>query len=116
MNTNHFQSLLEEEKSALEVSLASVGRRNPSNPDDWEPLPQATEQEADPLDVAEKIEGYEDNAAILKDLEIQYGEVLAALARVEAGTYGTCAVGGEPIDEARLEAKPSATTCVAHSS
>lgn len=42
-------------------------------------------------------------------------EVDAALDRVTAGTYGRCAVGGEPIDDARLEARPTATTCVAHS-
>ena len=42
-------------------------------------------------------------------------EVDAALERLAAGTYGTCAVGGEPIDDARLEARPTATTCVAHS-
>jgi len=41
-------------------------------------------------------------------------EVDAALARLADGTYGTCAVGGEPIDDARLEARPTATTCVAH--
>lgn len=41
-------------------------------------------------------------------------EVDAALARLAAGTYGTCAVGGEPVDDARLEARPTATTCVAH--
>ncbi|MBF4607762.1 TraR/DksA family transcriptional regulator [Curtobacterium sp. VKM Ac-1393] len=31
-----------------------------------------------------------------------------------AGTYGTCAVGGEPIPAARLAAVPWAATCVAH--
>ncbi|MBO0901216.1 TraR/DksA C4-type zinc finger protein [Cellulomonas sp. zg-ZUI222] len=41
-------------------------------------------------------------------------EVDAALGRLADGTYGTCAVGGEPIDDARLEARPTATTCVAH--
>lgn len=38
----------------------------------------------------------------------------AALARLAEGTYGRCAVGGEPIPDARLEARPTATTCVAH--
>ncbi|MCC2322574.1 TraR/DksA family transcriptional regulator [Cellulomonas xiejunii] len=42
-------------------------------------------------------------------------EVDAALARMDAGTYGRCAVGGETIDDARLEARPTATTCVGHS-
>lgn len=41
-------------------------------------------------------------------------EVDAALARLEAGTYGVCAVGGEPIDDERLEARPTALTCVKH--
>ncbi len=114
MNTEHFRTRLEDEKKELEIALATVGRRNPSNPLDWEPLPQATGQESDPIDAAELIEGYEDNTAILKDLEIQYGAVLAALARIEGGTYGTCSVDGVAIDEARLEANPAASTCVAH--
>lgn len=116
MNTEHFKTRLEAEKIELESGLSTIGRINPSNPGDWEPLPQATGQESDPLDVAQLIEGYEDNAAILKDLEIQYNAVLAALTRISQGTYGICVVGGEPIDEARLEANPSATTCVEHAS
>lgn len=40
-------------------------------------------------------------------------EVLAALARLEAGTYGTCVRCGQPIPPARLEARPMATMCVA---
>ena len=116
MNTEHYRARLEEEKIALEAALSTVGRRNPSNHEDWEAVPQATGQESDPVDVAELIEGFEDNAAILKDLEIQYGAVLASLIRIENGTYGTCSVDGAPIDEARLEANPSATTCVAHAS
>ncbi len=66
------------------------------------------------LDTAEQIEGFEDNTAILKELEIRYNEVLAALARIDAGSYGVCDVGGEAISEARLEANPAATTCVEH--
>lgn len=116
MNTEHFRTRLEAEKSELEASLATVGRINPSNPSDWEPLPQEVGQEADHVDAADLIEGYEDNAAILKDLEIRYGAVLAALARIEQGTYGVCTVSGEPIEEARLEANPSAATCIAHAS
>lgn len=40
-------------------------------------------------------------------------EVEAALARVDDDTYGICAVCGRPIPDARLEARPFATTCVA---
>lgn len=114
MNTNDYKRRLEEEKAKLEQELMSVGRRNPSNPNDWEPVPQETEPEADPNDVAEKIEGYEENTAILKDLEIRYNDVLAALDRIEKGIYGVCAVGGETIEPERLDADPAAKTCKAH--
>jgi RNA polymerase-binding transcription factor DksA len=39
-------------------------------------------------------------------------EVISALHRLEAGTYGTCAVCGELIDPARLRALPEAAECV----
>ncbi|HEX3925571.1 MAG TPA: TraR/DksA family transcriptional regulator [Streptosporangiaceae bacterium] len=36
-----------------------------------------------------------------------------ALARIDAGTYGTCESCGEPIGKARLQAFPRAVLCVA---
>jgi RNA polymerase-binding protein DksA len=50
--------------------------------------------------------GLEENA----DHLIQ--EVEAALARIDAGTFGTCVVCGKPIGEQRLEAVPYATLCI----
>ena len=35
-----------------------------------------------------------------------------AIARIEAGTYGSCESCGEPIGKARLQAFPKATLCV----
>lgn len=52
--------------------------------------------------------------ALAGDARRRLVEVDAALARLDAGTYGLCEVGGEPIDAARLEARPTATTCVRH--
>jgi len=40
-------------------------------------------------------------------------EIDRALAKIDAGTYGTCERCGEPIPEARLEALPYASLCVA---
>ncbi len=109
-----YKDRLTEEKTRLEGELLTIGRRNPSNPADWEAVPPETGQEADPNDAADLIEGYEANTAILKDLEIRYNLVLAALARIDAGTYGICETGGEEIEEARLNADASARTCKAH--
>jgi RNA polymerase-binding protein DksA len=39
-------------------------------------------------------------------------EVVDALRRLDAGTYGTCATCGERIGNARLDAVPTATLCI----
>jgi RNA polymerase-binding transcription factor DksA len=39
-----------------------------------------------------------------------------AIAKLDDGSYGRCEVCGEPIAEARLEAMPSARTCIEHAS
>ena len=41
-------------------------------------------------------------------------EVEAAVSRVGSGAYGSCGVCGETIAPARLEARPSASTCLRH--
>lgn len=114
MNIEHLKERLVTEKQTLEAELATVGRPNPSNPADWEPVPPEVGQEADPNDQADLMEGLGENTAILRDLENRYHDVLDALTRMEKGTYGTCTVGGEMIEDDRLEAEPAARTCKAH--
>jgi DnaK suppressor protein len=41
-------------------------------------------------------------------------EVDAALARIDAGTYGVCVLCGERIAPARLEARPTTDRCIRH--
>lgn len=113
-DTTTYRAKLEEEKQRLEEELKTVGRRNPSNPNDWEAVPQETGKEADPNDQADLMEHFSENSAILTDLEIRYNEVTDALARIDAGTYGTCKVCGKDIEEDRLGADPSADTCKEH--
>ena len=111
----HFKELLQNEQALLEKELATVGHVNPENPADWEA--NATDLNtvnADENDVADTIEEYENNTAILKQLEIRINEVKRALEKIEQGTYGTCEVCNEAIEEDRLEANPSARTCKAH--
>lgn len=63
--------------------------------------------------------GSEVNTAMEADLAAsmvdgQRRQVLAALERIDEGSYGTCAVCGERIDDERLEARPEAITCREH--
>jgi DnaK suppressor protein len=115
INTHHFKEKLEEELSILEGELKTVGRKNPDNPKDWEPLPpQLDILQADENESSDKIEGFEENTAILKQLEIRYNDVKAALERIENGSYGKCEINGDMIEKARLEANPAARTCIEH--
>lgn len=115
MALGHFKQLLLAEKTKLEGELKGIGRRNPANPQDWEPVPPAgVETESDIVDSADITIGFENNAAIVADLETRYNEVVAALERLEKGAYGRCEVSGEPIEAARLEADPAARTCLKH--
>ncbi len=111
----HFKKLLEKKLSTLETELKSVGHINPSNPKDWEPSSGEVDVNAsDSADIADNIESYESNTAILKQLETQYNDVKLALDKIEKGTYGICEISGEIIETARLEANPAARTSMAH--
>jgi RNA polymerase-binding transcription factor DksA len=115
MNTEYFKTKLLEEKTMLEAELQTVGRKNPSNLADWEGKePEMDTDRADEGEVAEGIDGLDTNNAILNDLEIRYNEILTALKKIDAGTYGICEVNGETIEEDRLEANPAAKTCKTH--
>jgi len=52
------------------------------------------------------------DATLEENAEEIVREIDAALARIDAGTYGSCAVCGKAIPEGRLDAIPYATLCV----
>ncbi|MBC7836360.1 TraR/DksA C4-type zinc finger protein [Acetobacteraceae bacterium] len=117
MNTEHFKEKLEAEFKSVETELKSVGTQNPENPADWEAketkMDTATPM-ADANEAADKLEEYTQNRAINDTLEVRYNEIKTALDKISNGQYGVCEIGGEPIEEARLEADPAARTCKAH--
>jgi RNA polymerase-binding transcription factor DksA len=115
IDIQYFKNKLESELAILKKELESVGQKNPDNPADWEPMPARMDiLKSDKNEVADNIEEYEERSGILKELETQYNEVLAALQRIEKGTYGKCESGGEQIPTERLEAFPAARTCLEH--
>jgi len=52
------------------------------------------------------------NEAAVQAALTQRTEVLAALARVDDGSYGHCVECAQPVPEARLEARPATPRCV----
>ena len=111
----HFEEKLTAEFAELKAELESVGRKNPDNPNDWQAVPEKMDTlTADETEIADSLEAFEVNAAIVKQLEIRYNEVRAVLARIHTGSYGKCEKCGEIVEHDRLEANPAATTCKKH--
>lgn len=112
----HFKNRLENEKQLLESELVKVGRVNPDNPSDWEATPpiDRDNSQADENTVADGVEGYDDNLAIVKTLETRYNDIKSGLDKIKHGVYGICQVCQKEIETERLEANPSARTCKEH--
>jgi DnaK suppressor protein len=67
----------------------------------------------DPADAGANLSESERSEAVLAVARRQRSDVLAALHRIDLGTYGTCLDCGGPVPDGRLEAKPEAARCVA---
>jgi DnaK suppressor protein len=66
-----------------------------------------------PADTATELSDADNQNALLENSADQRAQVLAALQRIEDGTYGTCVDCGQQIPDARLEVRPEAARCVA---
>ena len=107
---NYFKEKLITEKALLEDELKSIGRQDING--DWSATPNAHEDvEGDEADQAEFVEAFDSKIARLGSLETKYQQIVAALERIEQGTYGICLKSGNLIEEDRLEANPAAETC-----
>jgi len=102
MNTGELKLKLEEELDTVLQELTELGA---------EDIDQ-TATESDEL--ADRMEEHGENLAEKAVLKTRKMEIEAALARMEAGTYGFCEECGEKIEEDRLEVNPAAATCTMH--
>ncbi len=91
----------------LRLRLAELDDRSGEIESDLRgPLDTDTDEQAVDLADDEVLEGVEDV------LRAEAQQVRLALARIDDGTYGTCANCGADIPHARLEAQPTATHCI----
>lgn len=97
------------EKDSVEEELASYGKKIGG---DWQGAATGFEdEEADDVDAADKLEELAVNVPLVEELEARHKEIVAALKRMEEGTYGLTE-SGDPIDADRLRANPAATTII----
>lgn len=104
------QAKLLEEKEKLENQLAQFTSRNVHNPDDYQAtFPQFGEKEEDN---AVEVAQYSDNLTLERTLEAALRDVKKALDAIKKGTYGVCKYCKKPIDERRLVARPTSSSCI----
>lgn len=62
---------------------------------------------------ADKVAEMGDNLSLENELSSAVRDIHSALKAMDAGTYGVCKYCKQNIDEARLRARPTSTSCVA---
>ena len=91
----------------LEIREQLTRRLDALERDTQTPLNKDSEEQATELENRDVILALADEArSVLAEVEL-------ALARLDAGSYGTCARCGADIAPARLDAYPAAATCLA---
>ena len=115
MDTARFKETLENDLNQLTEEMHNLGVKNPDVKSDWvERADDLETDSADPNEVADRTEEYDERRATLATLEGRYNDIRRALKKISDGTYGTCEICGQTIEEDRLEANPAARTCKAH--
>jgi DnaK suppressor protein len=97
-----YRALLEEERSSLEAQLAELGYGEQGK----------IEYDANFADTSQVTAERSEAEALANQLKEALDDVLKALRKIEQGTYGICERCGQPISEARLEAKPASAYCI----
>ena len=99
MDSDRAQQLLANERARIEQALASLDREGPLEGD---ARVEPGDRDDEDLYQDEFDEGRRD------DLQVEVAALERAEARLAAGTYGLSVESGEPIPDARLEARPLA--------
>jgi DnaK suppressor protein len=104
METVAVRKRLEAARAELDRSIAVLRSEQPVSRADF---PQ------DEVDAGTSLAEGDRAEAVLASAMSQRTEIMAALGRIQDGSYGTCADCARPIPEGRLEARPEAARCVA---
>lgn len=106
MDAEQVRERLQEMLSDLEGSVSTLERESPG-----EDPGEQVRFDQDPGDAASLMSEADREGALLDAARVQREQVLAALARVEQGTYGRCVDCGAELSAERLEARPEAARC-----
>jgi DnaK suppressor protein len=112
IDTAEFRSLLEHERRRITDTIAHLHEENPRNMEDE--LGELAGRGSDNhlADMATVTFDRELDEGLEEGAQQTLAQIDRALARLDAGTYGSCERCGLPIAEERLRARPWATLCI----
>jgi len=104
------KEVLFREKKRLEKELAKFTTKNRNVKGDYDAnFPEYGDKDDEN---AQEVAQYTANKPLEIALEKELRDVNKSLERLEKGTYGICKYCDEPIEEKRLEARPTSGACV----
>ena len=105
---------LEKERDVLVEQMRDMGKLN-TETNEWEATPEDMGYvETDQNDMADRFEDFEAKSSMIKVLETRLQSILQAIKNIGKESFGKCEVCKKDIEQARLEASPSARTCKKH--
>jgi DnaK suppressor protein len=113
IDTNLYKTLLETERDEILNDLKGMAAKD-SLTGEYAPMSDTSLTEPDELDLDNRNEEFEEDSALTEELTPHLKDIEDALKKIEDGTYGTCQVCSNTIEEERLQANPSAKTCISH--
>lgn len=105
MNTDDYKAQLLQQKKDYETRIQKITDHQ-KNPDS-----ELQEHWDDQAIIARQSDM---RSLLLAEAQSELDKVNAALLRIDNGTYGVCTTCHNAIDEQRLQALPSANTCIDH--
>jgi len=99
------------DKKNIEEELARFADKNIHNEDDYQA--RFPEYGDDEEENASEISDFSSNLALERHLEKMLKDIKNALASIEKGTYGKCKYCKQEINEKRLLARPTSSSCMA---
>lgn len=114
-DTTKYKEALELDLAQIVENLTELGIHNPQVGEDWIATPGGNiDTEPDANVAADRAEDWAERRATMAPLETRFNNINRALKKIADGTFGVCEIGGEQIEEDRLDFHPSARTCKAH--
>ena len=101
---------LKKEKKNLETELKKFAIQNPHNKEDYEA--KFEDIGSDESDNVSEVEKYSLDLSLEKTLEKSLRDVNKSLANIKKGQYGLCKYCKQPINAARLKARPTSSSCI----